>query len=300
VRGGAPARDSVDVKTTFDETTSVPFSQFLAARDGLGAELASTFGAGVDGLFAPATHRDLVGRQVGSMRVLQDGGARVEIDAPSQFEDVDPDAPVLPIALSGRLRGVPDEPRLAIALNGRIAIVAESYEDRGEIVFSALVPPSALRAGPNTVAVFGLRGAGDEPTLVALRQSEQLNYRLADHDGEQVLEAPGGDAVPVGPGAAEGFVEDVSEGRTGPVVVTGWAMGAEGRVERVLLFAGDRFVGATTASQERPDVAESRGGGPLKTGFSLSASGDMLGEEELRVFAIASGRASLLPRLESP
>jgi Sulfatase len=298
--GGAPARDAVDVKTLFDETRSVPFAQFVAARDAIASESASAFGPGVDGLLEPPTGRELVGRQVGSMRILRAGGGSVEVDSPSQFAQVVPDGPVLPIGVSGRLSGVADDTRLAIALNGRIAALTGAYADRGDVVFAALVPPSALRPGENAVTVFALRGDDGEPALVELRQREQLNYRLAEEDGGTVLEGPGADTIAVQDDAAEGYVEAVRAGATGPVVVTGWAVAGEDRVDRVVVFAGDRFVGSTTTSQERPDVAQARGGGPLKTGFTLSASETGVDQDELRVFAVAAGAASQLPLLESP
>jgi hypothetical protein len=298
--GGAPARDSIDVKTAFGQTTSATFDRFVAMRDALAAQSASAFGPGVDGLFEPSSERELVGRPVASMRVSTGGGATAEVDSASQFADVDPDGSVLPIGVSGRLRGIADDARLAIALNGRIAALTEPYEDRGEVVFAALVPPSALRPGDNGVAVYALRRDGAERALQTLRQQEQLSYQLVEEDGQTVLQAPGGDPIAVQQGAAEGFVEGVEADGPGPLVVSGWAVAGESRADGVLLFASDRFLGSTSTSQERPDVAQARGSGPLRTGFTLSAAGDDIRPGQLRVFAIAGDRASQLPRLESP
>ena len=297
-RGGA-ASDSVDVTTVFDKTTSVPFARFVEARDAVTAGILATFGPGVDGLFEDPEDRDLVGRTVGALASAPASDVTVEFDSPGQLADVDPGARIAPIGVSGRLSGAgAARLRLAIAVNGRICTVTHAYLDRGELVFTALVPPSALRPGSNAVAGFAVGGRPGKPTLTPLRTTAVAQFRLAENDGETVLEAPESDDILVQPGAADGFVEGIRQEPGEPVVVSGWTIGrGKTRVDRVLLFAGDRFLGASTPRQKRPDVVKVLGGGPLRSGFSLSAAGDA-GAGELRVFAVVDDRASELPRAD--
>ena len=82
------------------------------------------------------------------------GDGRVELEDPGQFEDVDPDSPLLPIWVAGTVTALPGGSDVAIVVNGRVE--ATTKVDRGR--FGALVPPRALRAGANRVEVFEIDG----------------------------------------------------------------------------------------------------------------------------------------------
>jgi Sulfatase len=94
---------------------------------------------------------ELIGRRVGAPRP---GDGQVELEDPGQFEDVDPESPLLPIWVSGTVTALPDGSELAIVVNGRVA--ATTRVDRGR--FGALVPPRALRAGDNRVEIVEIDG----------------------------------------------------------------------------------------------------------------------------------------------
>jgi Sulfatase len=101
--------------------------------------------------YAIGPRPELLGRRVGA---APPGGGRVELEDPSQFEDVDPDLPLLPIWVSGTVTALPGGSELAIVVNGRVE--STTRVDRGR--FGALVPPRALRAGANRVEVFEIDG----------------------------------------------------------------------------------------------------------------------------------------------
>ena len=81
---------------------------------------------------------DLVGRRA---RATEPGDGKVELEDPGQFEDVDPDSPLLPIWVAGTVTALPGGSDVAIVVNGRVE--ATTKVDRGR--FGALVPPRALR-----------------------------------------------------------------------------------------------------------------------------------------------------------
>jgi hypothetical protein len=295
--GARPTLATVRLLTIFDKTTSVSFDRFLAARDAAAARIRSTFGPGVEGLFELGSDRALIGSKLGGMPVASATGAQVEWDDPSAFADVDLGASVAPVTVSGRLTGTSaDHLRLAIALNGRVSAVTSAYRDRGELVFTTLVSPSALRSGSNSLALFAIRGRS---TLVPLRQARQLQYELEERSGgSTVVVGPDRESL-VAPAAAEGFVEKVDGGQGRAVVVDGWAVTARKTpVDQVLLFAGDRFVDASRPLGERPDVAAHFGdNNALKSGFRLSGPPTIdPNGDSLRVFAVTGDRATELPQ----
>jgi hypothetical protein len=61
---------------------------------------------------------------------------------------------VLPSFITGR---APPGSVLAVAVNGRIAQTTRTYGNQ----YAALVPPSSLRAGDNTVATFEVLPTGE-------------------------------------------------------------------------------------------------------------------------------------------
>jgi hypothetical protein len=302
-RGGGAGPASVRVKTIFDDTTSVSFADFVRARDAAAAHIHDTFGPGISGLFELGSDRGVIGAAVGRLQTASAGGTLAELDAPQQLAAVDLRDVVLPVSVSGKLTGTPaDRLRLAIALNGRVSAVTSAYRDRGELVFTALVPPSALRSGSNSVSVFAIRGRQPHPTLLSLQRQRQLDFGLEERSGTTVIVAPHRREIVVDPKAAQGFVEEIRAAPEVPLVVSGWALTSRKTpIDRVLLFVGDRFIAASEPSREREDVAEHFGNSALNSGYSLWAAPGALGDEgkrAVRVFAVTGSRASELRRLQ--
>jgi hypothetical protein len=95
-----------------------------------------------DGVYALGPRPDLIGR-----RVLTKSPLRVDLDSP-----------VVPAFLTGRVPGVKPETVLAVAVNGRVAQTTRVY---GRSSYAALVPPSALHDGTNTMGVFEVLPTGE-------------------------------------------------------------------------------------------------------------------------------------------
>jgi hypothetical protein len=98
------------------------------------------------GVYAIGPRPDMIGRRIagGSRRVT-----------------VDPEAPVLPSFVSGAADGLEPDAELAVAVNGRVEATTRVYRDGGGSRYAALVPPSSLRAGVNTVAVLAVLPGGE-------------------------------------------------------------------------------------------------------------------------------------------
>lgn len=88
-----------------------------------------------DGVYAIGPRPDLIGR---------------DVEARGRRLDVDLSSPLLPAFITGRAPGLKAETVIAIVVNGRVAQTTRVY---GRSSYAALVPPSSLRAGVNTVAV---------------------------------------------------------------------------------------------------------------------------------------------------
>ncbi len=146
----------------------------------------------------------LVDRSVASCPVDEDpSGFRLRIARPLALEDVDIGAPALPVQVGGWVeptdRVATTPAAVAIALNGQI--VATTQTSPGQAGWSAIVPPSRLKNGPNRMDVFLLRadrpdtlfrprgsGGAREPNLA----SPQASMQGVGHSGLYRPERGGG------------------------------------------------------------------------------------------------------------
>jgi hypothetical protein len=88
------------------------------------------------GVYAIGPRPDLIGRRVAP------GGRRLVVG----------DGP-LPAYVSGRVSVAP-ETVLAIAVNGRVVATTRAWRDDDRTIYTAIVPPSSLHPGANTLAVY--------------------------------------------------------------------------------------------------------------------------------------------------
>ena len=147
----ADPETKIDVPDSWELGTTTTFGTILRQREQRRRyERALLQAAGYDA-FKLGPRPDLIGRRA---RATQPGGGEVELEDPGQFEDVDPDSPLLPIWVAGTVTALPGGSEVAIAVNGRVE--STTKVDRGR--FGALVPPRALRAGANRVEVFEIDG----------------------------------------------------------------------------------------------------------------------------------------------
>jgi hypothetical protein len=107
-------------------------------------------------------HRDLIGKQVGSVARAATGRASVVQD--SMFADVDPASGVMPTQIAGDLTGARGGATrdLAVAVNGRIEAVGRSFYLTGDPTehFAFMVPESSLHRGRNSIEVLDVGGSG--------------------------------------------------------------------------------------------------------------------------------------------
>jgi hypothetical protein len=128
-------------------------------RTALDRQLA-IFGTGVwPGPLLPG-FETLIDKSVASLAMEEESsGLRLHISRPFAFEDVDVDAPSVPAQVGGWVEPTDRVARtpaaVAIALNGQI--VATTQTAPGQAGWSAIVPPSRLKNGPNRLEAFLLR-----------------------------------------------------------------------------------------------------------------------------------------------
>lgn len=126
------------------------------------------------GLYGLGPHAAWVGRPVSTLDVPMETGSPVRLENASAFDDVDPEADVLPLYVRGSFRTPPAERvSLAIGVNGTVAATTVSYREQGEWVFASMIPEKALVSGANEVRVFVLGGASDDPTQAAVTSGGQ-------------------------------------------------------------------------------------------------------------------------------
>jgi hypothetical protein len=135
-----------------------------ARKYGTGAQSELIFGDPWASAYRIGPHPELIGRRVRAGTVAASSRVHGEVANAGLLADVDPARKILPTRVTGRLEGSPPGAMrdLAVAVNGRIQAVGRSFHLRGRRAefFSLLVPESALRPGPNTVAVLEVRPGG--------------------------------------------------------------------------------------------------------------------------------------------
>ena len=112
-----------------------------------------------DGVWRVGPRPDLIGRRFEG-EVSTSGGPRATVDAAADFADVPERARALPILVAGDVADLADDAELAVAVNGRVVATTRVFTDAGQRQYSAVLPPSSLRPGSNTVLVLQVL-AGD-------------------------------------------------------------------------------------------------------------------------------------------
>ena len=112
---------------------------------------------GLQGLYAPASVRHLLGTELSRAALKRVADVQVSVDNLSQYESVTLAQDPLPIYVSGILEtGRADPLTVVVAVNGTVAAFARSYRARGGHMFGTLIPETALRDGKNTVTAFAV------------------------------------------------------------------------------------------------------------------------------------------------
>jgi Sulfatase len=159
--------DEVAVSTSSGEVVEADLDELLPRRERVLARQIGLFGEGDDqpGLFGIGPRPDLLGEPVGELTLAAAGGPTFTSYGRS---DYDPDAPVAPVRVYGRIDGAPAGRDVAIAVNGRIVAVTRSFEHDGDTLVTAVTPEDAYRPGANGVRLFLVDGEGGETVLEEL------------------------------------------------------------------------------------------------------------------------------------
>jgi sulfatase-like protein len=281
--GLAPKDGAIRLQPQYgDADLTMPFTEYLRRRDKLVQRMLEDFGTGPGALYRGGPDGDLIGRTVSSAVALS--SASFELDGGGLLADVDPGGAIVPSFLTGELSGVPPGERVAVAVDGRVAATAVRWRDGDTERFSAIVPPNEFAAGANSVDLIAISGSGDTRRLARL-PGAPLGYRLTQRGGRQVIVDAPGRAIPVADSGTGGSVDSVNVGQTEVRIV-----GRVGEGDRVLAFAGARFLGAGRPAADG--------------GFELSgwAAGPRPGSDAapVRVFATVGGRALPIPEPKRP
>lgn len=104
----------------------------------------------------------LVDRQVSELPRGSSGRGAVSVSSADAWTHVDLHAPVVPAYVRASVRGIDRSARaVVVALNGRVAAVSRvPAGSRSEFDLGALLPPSQLRAGDNSLRFYALDAAG--------------------------------------------------------------------------------------------------------------------------------------------
>ena len=121
-------------------------------------------GNGEEGLYRAGDTGGLVGRP--ATAAASAPGIVYRLEREAYYTKVDPGAPIVATAISGRMIRSGDDKsgtpmQLALAVNGTIRAVTWSYTANGQDLFVGIVPEKSLRAGRNEIGVFLVRDGNE-------------------------------------------------------------------------------------------------------------------------------------------
>jgi len=124
------------------------------------AHIMATPDEGVEGMFKVGPFADMVGTAADDYARSQEPGLSGRVDDLPSYDDIDVGTGTVPALVSGYLELSPEAPRppgVAIVLNGTIAAVSDLYAegDRAHR-FVALVSPTLMKPGPNSIGLFAV------------------------------------------------------------------------------------------------------------------------------------------------
>ena len=259
-------------------------------------EMVSRFGErdGGAGIFASESSQDLLGRTVVAGALASRPGAAVQVDQASLLGDVNLASPVLPVYLTGSIEGAGPNERVAIVVNSRIR--------RGD--------DHLLRGGGREVR-------GDDPSelsaaglqLDRFRRSRGARRRHRAWSGwEPRSRSASSSSSAAGVSSSSGAAGVSFRSRTVPrkgtwtpwtsmrpsSVAGRWTARRRTVADRVVVFAGRRFLGSAPPLRSRGDLVKPFGAYAARAGFQVTIPVEGVDEDAVRVFAVSDGRASEL------
>jgi len=254
---------------------------------------------GWDGVYALGPHPELIGRPLQEFELLAPIPAKLDLVDRYRFTSVDAGAQALPAYVQGeitRTRGSADGtertrlPRkIAVAVNGTVrAVTLTHHRSPKKAVFSALIPPTALEDGRNSVEVFGvIDGSQLAPIRGVIYELE--DDRIVASDGRTFELRPSPIAL------SKVTITDRSAG----LGLTGWAADFKSNktAQGILVFLDGECAVSGPMNHRRPDLDSRFKGKHSTAGFNYVLSVDMPREQiaaRVRVFALVDAGASEL------
>lgn len=158
----------------FSDWMRVDGDAFAASKQQLIDRKVALFGSGADGpdrIYRVGPNQQLVGQQVSALDVTGASDAKVALTDPGAYDDVDTKGAALPTWVTGKVSGGNGEKRdVAIAVNGVVRAVSNTFQlaNSSEELISALIPPSSLHDGSNSIEVYEVDGTGNALTLAPM------------------------------------------------------------------------------------------------------------------------------------
>jgi len=142
----------------FSEWLRADGDAFNARKQALLDRKIALYGTGADGadrIYRVGPNQELIGQAVAPL-AAGESSAKVSLTDPGAYDDVDPDGPVLPTWVTGKVSGADDKLDVAIAVDGTIRAVSNTFElaNRDGGLIAALLPPSAFRPGKNEIEIY--------------------------------------------------------------------------------------------------------------------------------------------------
>jgi hypothetical protein len=135
-------------------------------------------GSGPERLWRIGPDPELIDRRASEIGFTTGSTVSIEILDQQRFEDVQPDAAVIPALVSGRVRLAPKQAGavdVAVATNGVLRAVARVTSDKHrEGRFSVLVPERGLQPGRNEVEAFIVESGTGGVRLARARHAESV------------------------------------------------------------------------------------------------------------------------------
>jgi hypothetical protein len=155
---GLPAK--IVVRSFTRDIVKVTWKRVATERDATIGRKVRMFGSGNLSFFAPAPYRRLIGKDVSSFRGWTAETMHAEIRWPASTR-FDPTSSYVPCRIAGTVSGGPARRTLdlAVTVNGRVEAVSSAFRFGGVTHFSTFIPESALRTGPNAIAIFAIRSS---------------------------------------------------------------------------------------------------------------------------------------------
>jgi hypothetical protein len=149
----------------FADWMRVDGDEFEAEKQALIDRKVALFGSGADGpdrIYRVGPNQELVGKSVSALPASGASSAKVSLTDPGVYDDVDLEGPVLPVWVTGKVSGGDGSLDVAIAVNGVVRAVSNTFElaNGSDELIAALIPPSSLRNGRNSVEVYEVTSSG--------------------------------------------------------------------------------------------------------------------------------------------